>query len=466
MGRTGRRAAATAIVVGFTALLGLGAHGARAQADAATRALEYLQGQQSPADGSLPGGFSVDDLYAIGAAAAGYDPNTLRHGGPSVVEYLTAEAAGACPLPAATSPSAGGCGELIQAALAAGKDPHAFGGIDLVARLVTYYDATTGAYGDGEAFTQALAIQGLVAAAQPVPAAAVTFLHAAQDSDGGWDFMDVHDDPNAATNFDTSDSNSTAMVLMALDATGDHSRDVTALTWLHTLQNSDGGFSFQGGGSDPDSTALVLQAIVGSGGNPASAAWTVDGNTPAAELIATQDASGGYTFPGNAGPDAFTTSQVPPALDGVAFPVSDPAARYTPGTALGGQPPAPSPSPTPEPTANAGPVTPVPATPAPTAAAAPATQAAAATAARQPAVAGGGDTGVVAAPSTPPPATPVATASPSPVSAPPPAAAPSPRVLAASPPAPGGPPSALIYVMAAVAAAALVAGSGYLISRR
>lgn len=365
MGTIRRRAVVAAALglIGFAAL-GVTARVTHVQADANTgaalKALLYLQSQQSATDGSLAGGYSVNDLYVLGAAAGGYDPRLLKHGGPSVVDYLTTNAASACPASTDTSPSAGNCGELIQAALAAGANPRSFGGLDLVARLVAYFDPATGRYGDGQAFTQALAIQGLVAAGESVPAAALTFLRTAEDSDGGWDFQDVHDDPNAATNFDTSDSNSTAMVLMALDAAGDHSRDTAALGWLHPLQNTDGGFSFQGGGSDPDSTALVLQAILATGASPTSPAWTVSGRTPAAELVATQDAGGGYTFPGNSGPDTFTTSQVPPALDGTAFPIPAASSLYVQGTPLPGSPP-PAASPTPTSSVAAGVVTPPPA---------------------------------------------------------------------------------------------------------
>ena len=125
--------------------------------------------------------------------------------------------------------------------------------------------------------------------------AAVTFLVNAQDSDGGWDYEDVKDD---TTNlYDTSDTNSTAMVLMALDATGDHSCDTGALTWLAGQQDSDGGFPYQpGAGSDSDSTALVVQAVIATGGDPFAAPWTVDGVTPLAYLEDTQDTDGGLSL--------------------------------------------------------------------------------------------------------------------------------------------------------------------------
>ena len=369
MGTIPRRAALAAALglIGF-AVFCVTARVTRVQADsgapehqAAVKALLYLEGQQSAKDGSLVGGdFADNDRYVIGAAAGGYDPHLLRHGGPSVVDYLTSHAAAACPASTATAASARDCGELIQAVLAAGADPHTFGGLDLITRLDAYYDPATGKYGDGQGFTQALAIQALVAVGRPVPAASLTFLHSAEDTDGGWDYLDVHDDPNAATNFDTSDSNDTAMVLMALDAAGDHSRDSTGLGWLHPLQNSDGGFSFQGGGSDPDSTALVLQAILATGADPSASAWTRGGNTPASELMATQDAGGGYAFPG-AGPDPSTTTQVVPALDGTAFPIAAASSLYVPGTALPGGSAPPAASPTPTSSVMAGVVTPAPA---------------------------------------------------------------------------------------------------------
>jgi hypothetical protein len=295
----------------------------QAQEDPASRALAYLQTQQQP-DGSIPGtagSYADSELYAIAAAADGYDPNALSApSGTSVMTYLADNAAAAC-----TVSDPGACGELIQAVVAAGGHPASFGGQDLLTTLAVAYDATTGEYGDGEAFTQALAIQGLVAAGAQVPAAAVTLLVGAQDSDGGWDYEDDANDPNAATDYDASDTNSTAMVLMALDATGDHTDDASALTWLTGQLDTDGGFPYQAGPlaySDPDSTALVVQAIVATGGDPFAAAWTTaGGSTPLGYLEATQAADGGYTFPGNSGPDAFTTSEVPAALLLQPFPI-------------------------------------------------------------------------------------------------------------------------------------------------
>ncbi len=443
-------AAAALVIAGAASLLG-GAHPVSGQADPASRALLYLQSQQSATDGSIPsspGSFGPSELYAIGAAAAGYDPNVLAHGGPSVIDYLAANAASACRLVTDPSAAAGACGELIEAVAAAGRNPVSFAGLDLVSRLSAYWNATTGAFGDGQAFTQALAIQGLVAAAAPVPAGALSFLQHAQDSDGGWDYLDIRDDPNAGTNFDTSDTNSTAMVLMALDAAGDHTRDASALAWLHTQQQPDGGFPYSGSPSDPDSTALVLQAIVATGQDPQGPAWAVAGHTALEDLVATQGSNGGYTFPGNPAPDPFTTSQVPPALERVAFPVPfGQHVFYIAGATLSGNGPPPAPSPRPSPVP-AGVVTPPASVP-------------------TPAARGGVTVPTVA---------PTSAATPSPSA--PPSATPSPSgaLGATAPPthsqpgilgsAPGGLPAPVVYLLVALAAAVVIGGGSALVAAR
>ncbi len=422
-----------------------------AEARATLQTLLYLQTQLSAADGSFTGvtaTYDPSELYAIGAAAAGYDPKVLRvSGGPSVIDFLGAHAAAACA-------KAGPCGRLIQAVIAAGLDPHAFGGLDLVATLQGFFGTTvSGGYGDGQAFAQTLAIQGLIATGTTPPAAALSFLVQRQDSDGGWNYLDIKDDPNPA-DFAASDTNSTAMALMALDAAGNHSRDASALAWLHKQQQPDGGFPYQSGsGSDPDSTALVLQAIMGSGGNPASPQWSIGDHTAISALAVMQTAGGGYVFPGNATPDVFTTAPVPVGLERVAFPVPfEQHSFYQSGATLGSTTATPPPTPTPSPVASApaGVVTP-PLVVVHQAAATPPVEAATA----QPSAA--------AVPTSPPVATPTSsaeavTAAPSPPSA----AAPIGKVPAPQP----GAPLLLIYLAVGIAAAGVITGAGVLLARR
>jgi hypothetical protein len=311
-------------------------------------ALQFLQSLQSNSTGGVPAGFSPYDsseFYAIGAAAAGYDPKLLSTcNGPSLMQFLGNNAL------AATS-DAGNTSRLIQAVVAAGQTPVNFGSEPLLTRLQSFYNAVTGVFGDGQTATQSLALEALVSAGQAPPSAAVVYLKALQDGDGGWNYTAVSNDPSG------SDTNSTAAALMALAAGGDHAKDRTALAWLRTQAQPDGGFGYQGGPSDPVSDALVAQALYATFQDPASTnainGWALSGNSPLTYLLTQQASGGGFVgYSGSA--DAGTTSQVLAALERRPYPVSAPASQ----TALpGARCPTPSPTPnaTPNPTPNSTP---------------------------------------------------------------------------------------------------------------
>jgi hypothetical protein len=288
--------------------------------DPVTCALQYLASGQATS-GAVGGQPGVTADYIFGAAAAGFDPTTLKKsGGSSVFAYL----------------EAGIGGSLSNAALVAketlaavdGKlDPTSFGGNNLLTALDATYDPTTHAYGDAETYTQSLAILALTAAADaghPLPAAAVTELIAGQDSDGSWDFQGVKDAAGGG------DTNSTAVALEALAAAGTPTSNAAitgALAYLHAQQLSDGGFpyndAFPPAFSDPDSDANVIQGLLAAGEDPGGAAWTKGGHTVLTNILTFQSsANGGFIFPGNPGPDAFTTSQVPAGIKEVPFPGS------------------------------------------------------------------------------------------------------------------------------------------------
>ena len=310
---------------------------ALAAPDPATTALAYLAGQQA-ANGSIAASAGPTEDFILGAAAAGYDPNALTScGGTTAYAYLATKVA-------TETATAGGTGKLILAVLAGKQDPTAFGE-NLVTHLGTLLNATTGAYGDGSTFGQSLAILALKGAGQAIPAAAVTELKGIQDTDGSWNYL-------AAANATAGDSNSTAIAIEALVAAGVPAADASmtkALAFLHTQQNSDGGFTYMApGSSDPDSDAVVIQALVALGENPIGATWTVGGKTVMDDLLARQSANGGFTYPGNPGPDAFTTSMVPAGLKEVPLPGTT---TWTAGAKIPGVTCAPAPTPTPTPTA-------------------------------------------------------------------------------------------------------------------
>lgn len=297
--------------------------------DPATCALQFLASGQA-ANGSVGGQAGITADYIFGAAAAGFDPTTLKKsGGSTAYDYLAAGIGG----------SFDNAGIVAKEALAVidGKlDPTAFGGQDLLTALDATYDSTTHAYGDAQTYTQSLAILALTAAADaghPLPAAAVTELIAVQDTDGSWDFQGVKDAAGGG------DTNSTAIAIEALVAAGTASSDpsiTAALTYLHSQQLGDGGFpyndAFPPAFSDPDSDANVIQALIAAGEDPTAPAWTKGGHTATANILTFQSAAnGGFTYPGNAGPDAFTTSQVPAGIARMPFPGST---AWTAGTSL------------------------------------------------------------------------------------------------------------------------------------
>jgi hypothetical protein len=318
-----------------------------ADADRATAALHYLWAAQG-ADGSIDGSLGETADFVFGTAAAGFDPSTLQtcDGSTGALGFL-ATASDAAAADAAKT------GKAVLAVVAADIDPSDFEGRDLLARLDALYHSNTGAYGDGSTFAQSFAVLAIEAAGGSAPVAAIDRLKASQGSDGSWSYGTAAPPPGEG------DSNSTAIALMALAAAGDHSADAAALAYLHTQQMPDGGFAYQNPSpwgaatSDPDSDAMVLQALVAAGENPESAAWLQGGSSVLTHLRSTQGADGGYAYPGM-GESAFTTSQVPAALVGIPYgaAVAFVAGRSLPAITCATPTPTATASPTPAATAS------------------------------------------------------------------------------------------------------------------
>lgn len=179
---------------------------------------------------------------------------------------------------------------LVLVAHATGTDPHAFGGTDLVARLQATEGAytepgasspTPGLFGaqdptyDG-AYRQSAAMLALVAAGVTPDSAAVGWLAGQQCADGGW--TPFRASGSAACAPANEDSNSTAMATMGLNAVhATAAKD--PLAKLRAVQEPDGGFGFMAGsGTDANSTALVVEALLARGVDPSS--WVKPGGTP------------------------------------------------------------------------------------------------------------------------------------------------------------------------------------------
>jgi prenyltransferase beta subunit len=233
---------------------------------ATSREIAYLARAQN-ADGGFGGarGQSSSELYgawvAMGLAAAGRDPRTLRRGGHSVLDALRGEAA-----------SLNGAGDLERTILAlhacgasARSLPPRAGG-DPVARLLRLR-AADGSVSDLSNLT-AFAVLALRAAgfapANPAVQAAARWLASQQNADGGFGF---------ATRGGPSDVDDTAAALQALVAaglrTGAPARH--ASTYLLAAQDLDGGYPQQpGGSSNAQSTAWAIQGLTAAGRNAAA----------------------------------------------------------------------------------------------------------------------------------------------------------------------------------------------------
>jgi hypothetical protein len=304
----------------------------------AGKALQYL-GTQQLADGSVDDSLGETADYALGAKFHGLDPNTLKaSSGKSVYDYLAAWTTASVACSAKGNARDGNTiGKLVQAVVAGGHDPKAFGGRNLLADLEGpggtnggAYDASTGTFqdcasgGKNAVYAQANAMLALTIAGDPthpLPAAAIQHLRALQSAGGGW------------ATFGSVNSNATAMALMALAPLqtfcGAPQDPVlrAALAYLHTQQDpASGGFTYStafGTASDPDSDALVIQALVSVLEDPAGSAWTNAKGNATTDILTFQDpTTGGFKFDHGAAtqPDAFTTSEVPAGLDRAPFP--------------------------------------------------------------------------------------------------------------------------------------------------
>ena len=302
----------------------------RGRVMAARKALEYIRSQQND-DGGFPfvtglgsdAGATCDAVLAI--ASYGDDPNTwAKNGITTPLAYLETQTT--------TYPTAADLtGKLIVAAVAAGKDPKSFGGMDLDNQLQSFYVSATGVYTPSypqlQASAQAWAILALKAMNKPIPLEAVNALKAMVESTGTWL------DPWGSRSYNTS------LSLMALRAAGESTGSfyfTEAYDHLsNSVQNSDGGFP---GGWSPDSdtnsTGFAVMGLAAGGENPQAWKWTkqltgtgeitVTVNTPMYWLLGMQNSSKAFGFkdnPTDRADNLYSTLQVVPALMHKYFPL-------------------------------------------------------------------------------------------------------------------------------------------------
>jgi energy-coupling factor transport system substrate-specific component len=291
------------------------AHGAGA---ALAPELAFLAGAQN-----VDGGFGAargqasSELYsawaAIGLAAAGRNPLTLRSGGHTVLDAIRAEAG-----------SLQGAGDLertILALHACGVSTHSLGPAgDPVGRLLGLR-AGDGSFAHQSNLT-AFAILALRAAGDragnAVVRSAARWLGRQQDGDGGFGF---------GTRGEGSDVDDTAAVVQALVAAGVRGRAVArAAGYLVRAQSLDGGFPQQpGGASNAQSTAWAIQGLTAAG-RDASRLTHAGSRSPVAYLrsLLAPDGSIRYSRTGSQTP-VWVTAQALTGLAAKPLPIAAPA---------------------------------------------------------------------------------------------------------------------------------------------
>src|SRR3954447_6195191 len=286
-----------------------------ASANAPAQSVRWLERAQN-ADGGFGGApdQSSTQLFtgwaALGLAAAGRNPRDVQRGGKSVVDYVVAHARELDDL-----------GELNRTILllkAAGMQPRRVAGRDLVAEVASRQ--RRGGSFAGRVNTTSFAILGLAAGGRsprdPVLRRAARWVAGQVNDDGGFNF----DGKGASSGIDD-----TGAAVQALAAAGrrDTATVRRALSFLVRKQNPDGGFPLQpGGGSNAQSTAWAVQALVAGGRDPEKVT-NAGSRSPVAYLRSLIGPSGAVRYSRTSvQTPVWVTAQALAALAGKPFPLA------------------------------------------------------------------------------------------------------------------------------------------------
>ncbi|MBN1564199.1 MAG: terpene cyclase/mutase family protein [Anaerolineae bacterium] len=251
-----------------------------------------------------------------GGFSTGWTPESdLSTTADAVVALVAAEQSGdvldaalaylAAQVGAGNAASAGQIAKVITAVIALENDPADFGEHNLIDDLLAL-QSEEGIFGMG-VFDHCLAMIALQNAAVDLPEGTVEALIAGQTEAGGWGFMAG----------EAPDTNTTGLCLQALALTGEADAVAASLDYLAAIQNEDGGWPYQspsdyGTDSDTNSTALIVQSLIATGEN------LDDWHNPADWLLSMQNESGAFGYQA-AMPDdnLVATVAVIPALAGL-----------------------------------------------------------------------------------------------------------------------------------------------------
>ena len=238
-------------------------------ADPLAASTAWLLAQQD-ASGGFPGysgeldaGVTTDAVMALAAAAT--PTPRIDAAIEKAVAYLATNGEGYA------QTGAGQAAKLALAAVAGGRNPRSFVGVDLFDEMqdpptTSVENPISGIWGDS-LYSHALVMLAFSAMGELVPDSALEPLRATQSADGGWAF-------DGSTEAGAADSNTTSMIIQALVAAGYGDSDLIppAIAFLETLRAPDGsGYAYGPGdplAADSNSTALVAQALIAANERP------------------------------------------------------------------------------------------------------------------------------------------------------------------------------------------------------
>ena len=322
-----------------------GAHPSLPQVSSAQTGAGWLAGQLT-SSGYIPSSTTPGqpDLAAtantvLALVSAGVDPSGVH----AALAYLASHVDAYVTVNGKDGP--GQLALLILDAHAAYANPRSFGGTDLVSRLLATQrrsGLTAGLFGVQSAtydgvYRQGLSLTALAAAGVSIGSqltAAESWLEKQQCQGGGWTSLITSNNPcngNPAS-FEGPDTNSTALAVMGLSAVGvlGPTRASSAWQFLVHAEDAGAGWGYEPnstsapGSTDPDSTALVVQAILALGKSPSAPALVKGAADPVSALHSFQltsgTGSGAFFYPGSSTPNTLATYQSVPAMAEVKFP--------------------------------------------------------------------------------------------------------------------------------------------------
>jgi hypothetical protein len=209
----------------------------------------------------------------------------------------------------------GRAGILISAVKLTGVDPAGFGGMNPVVELEASFHPDTGAYsttakadfssGAASDLSQAWAILGLSLSDHKVPESATNYLIQTQAADGSWG---------------SGDPDTTALVVTALltsgNATSQGEAIQNAINYFHTTQAPSGGWkpSWDTDPLNADSTGWILEALVSAGEDVRGQSWNTQQANPLDALMSLEkpDGSIGGTYA-----NSYSTAEAIIGLSGI-----------------------------------------------------------------------------------------------------------------------------------------------------